>query len=97
LTALSIYTLHRIARDLLHLAIKSGKDFRQRNYFDSALDPIKSFDLKARTSPLSALGGMKGVSKAYDLVSEVVGQEKYLPSLEKQLGAFSAKPDAKNV
>jgi DGQHR domain-containing protein len=77
LTALSIYTLHRIARDLLHSAFRKGMDPRQPEFFNSTLNPIKSFDWRAKTSPLSALGGMKGVSKAYDLLSEVIGQEKW--------------------
>ena len=96
-TALSIYTLHRIARDLLNSAIRFRKDFRHQEFFDSALGPINSFDWNAKTSPLSALGGMKGVSKAYDLVSEVIGQKKYVASLEKPLRAFSAKPNTKNA
>jgi DGQHR domain-containing protein len=91
-TALSIYTLHRIARDLLHLAFRKGVDFKQKEFFVVELNPIKSFDWKAKTSPFSALGGMKGVSKAYDLLSEVIGQEKYPYARqisEKQLGTYN--------
>lgn len=89
LTALSVYTLHRIAKDLLHSALKIGADFKQIKSFCSALSPIKSFDWKAKTSPLSALGGMKGVSKAYDLLSEIVGQEKYSTISEKSLRTYN--------
>lgn len=89
LTALAIYAVHRIARDLLHAATKQKIDFRQPSFLKEKLSPIKSFDWKTKTSPLSALGGMKGVGKAYDLLSEILGQERYSPSLEKSLGNYS--------
>jgi DGQHR domain-containing protein len=78
LSALGIYTVHRIARDLFHSAIKEGVDFKQPEFIREKLSPIKSFDWKAKTSPLSAMGGMKGVGKAYDLLSEIIGQEKII-------------------
>ena len=89
LTALGIYTVHRLARDVLNSAIKEGIDFRQSGFFKEKLNLIKAFNWTAKNSPLSALGGMKGVSKAYDLLSEVVGQEKYPFSSEKPLGTYS--------
>jgi DGQHR domain-containing protein len=89
LSALGIYVVHRLARDLLHLAIKEGIDCKEKEYFTRRLNPIKSFDWRAKTSPLSALGGMNGVSKAYDLLSEVVGQEKNSTILEKPLRTYS--------
>jgi len=88
LTALGIYALHRIARDLLHIALKKKVDYRQADFFEKVLRPIKSFEWTAKESPLSALGGMKGVSKAYDLLSEVIGQEKYSTIVERSLGNF---------
>ena len=91
LSALGIYVIHRIARDFLHSAIKDGIDYKQKEYFKKKLDPIKSFDWRAKTSPLAALGGMKGVSKAYDLLSEVIGQEKYSTTSEKPLGVYLEK------
>jgi DGQHR domain-containing protein len=91
LTALAIYAIHRIARDLLYVAIREKGDFRQANFLKEKLSPIKSFDWKAKTSPLSALGGMKGVGKAYDLLSEIIGQEKFSQILEKPLGTYSEK------
>lgn len=97
LTSLSVYSLHRIARDLLHLVTKNGHLSYQREFFKEILEPLKSFDWKAKTSPLSALGGMKGVSKGYELLSELIGQEKYANNpcsklvekitMEKKLGA----------
>jgi len=89
LTALGIYTVHRLARDVLHSAIKEGINFRQSGFFKEKLNPIRSFDWTAKNSPLSALGGMKGVSKAYDLLSEVMGQEKYPSRPEKPLETYS--------
>ena len=79
LTALGIFTVHRLARDLLHSAIKEGIDFRRAELLKEKLSPIKSFDWNAKTSPLSALGGMKGVSKAYELIEAYFDQGKNLP------------------
>jgi hypothetical protein len=39
-------------------------------FYRQMLTPLRSFDWKASSSPLSALGGMKGVSKAYELLSQ---------------------------
>ena len=91
LTALGIYTVHRLARDLLHAAIKERRDFKQSEFLKEKLSPVKSFDWKTKTSPLSALGGMKGVGRAYDLLSDVVGQEKYSLTAEKPLGLTQMK------
>lgn len=92
LTSLGVFTLHRIARDLLHFAIKKGINFNKSESFKEILEPLRSFDWRANSSPLSALGGMKGVSKAYDLLSEVLGQEKYWVNSEKHVeGFFSSK------
>lgn len=86
LTSLAVYTMHRIARDLLHSAMRKGISLNQPEFFKQSLNPLESFDWKANSSPLSALGGMKGVSKAYELLSEKVKQEKY--SVEKSLGTY---------
>jgi len=76
LTALSIHTLHRIARDLLHSTLKSNIPNRTE-FLKESLAPLKSFDWRTESSPLSALGGMKGVSKAYELLSEILKQDTY--------------------
>ena len=89
MTALAIYTLHRIAGDLLHSAIKKGIEFKQPDFFTKTLAPIKSFDWNVETSPLSALGGMKGVGRAYDLLSEVIGQEKDAKNAEQSLRRYT--------
>lgn len=89
LTALGIYTVHRLARDLLHSVTRENADFKRSEFLKEKLSSIKSFNWNAETSPLSALGGMKGVSKAYDLLSETVGLEKYLPIVDQPLGSFT--------
>lgn len=69
LTAIGIYSVNRLAKDILHSAIKEGIDFRQDKLLKEKLGPLKSFDWEAK---LSALGGMKGVSRAYELLSMVL-------------------------
>lgn len=76
LTSLGVHTVHRLARDILHSGIKKGVDFTRVDFLQEKLSPLKLFDWEAKTSPLSALGGMKGVSKAYSLLCEFLGQEK---------------------
>jgi DGQHR domain-containing protein len=89
LSALGIYTVHKIARDLLHSAIKDGADYKRKEFFEKKMYQICKFDWNANTSPLVALGGMKGVSKAYDLLSEIIGQERYSANLTKTLENFT--------
>jgi DGQHR domain-containing protein len=91
LTSLGIHSVHRIARDILHSAIQEAIDFRREELLKEKLMPIKSFDWNAATSRLSALGGMKGVSKAYELLSAVLGQENGVPIAEQSLGNYIAK------
>ena len=84
-TSLSIHTLHKIARDLLQDQIKKGTQLDDSKLFTTSLSSLRSFDWKAKSSSLSALGGMKGVSKAYDVLSEIIGQAKYSSSQEKKI------------
>ena len=63
----------------MHLVLKENVGFKSADLLKKRLRPIGSFDWNARTSPLSALGGMKGVSKAYDLLSAKVGMERSSP------------------
>lgn len=75
LTSLGMHSVHRLAKEILHSTITEGTDFRSVEVLREKLNPIKSFNWSAKTSPLSALGGMKGVSKAYELLSSALGQE----------------------
>lgn len=68
LKALGVYSIHWLARDIFQLTVKQGFDFKQAEILKEKLTPIKSFDWDVKTSPLSALGGMKGASKAHDLL-----------------------------
>lgn len=88
LTSLSIHTLHRIARDLLYSLTQKGMDTDNPQYYENLLLPLKTFNWKScPDGPLSALGGMKGVGKAYDLLSDKLGQEKYKEPNAKTLAA----------
>ncbi len=88
-TSLSIHTLHRISRDILHMKLKNGIELDLQESLVATLSPLKLFDWKANSSPLSALGGMKGVSKAYEVLSEIIGQEKTPTIQGKLLGNFA--------
>ena len=66
------------------------------------LEPLKSFDWTTKTSPLSSLGGMKGVNEAHRILSETLGnkdQEKSSSrpiqnSKERQLEDFLLNPES---
>jgi DGQHR domain-containing protein len=68
LKALGVYSIHWLAKDILEWCHKRDLDIRQIEVLKRMLAPIKSFDWGVTTSPLSALGGMKGASKAHDLL-----------------------------
>lgn len=89
LTSLGIHSVHRIAKDILHSAMQEGLDFRRPELLKNKMEPIKLFDWDASSSQLAALGGMKGVSKAYELLSEAMGQGKCTSNTEKLLGTYS--------
>lgn len=72
LTSLSLHTLHRLAKDLLHIALQQRVSLGEIMFYKQMLTPLRSFDWTAKSSPLSALGGMKGVSKAYELLSQQI-------------------------
>jgi DGQHR domain-containing protein len=89
LTAIGIYAINRLAKDLLHLIIKERLDFKSIDIIRKKLEPIQSFEWEAKASDLSLLGGMKGVGKAYDLLSSALGLEKDAPTYEQSLGKYT--------
>ncbi|MBT0159054.1 DGQHR domain-containing protein [Candidatus Bathyarchaeota archaeon A05DMB-2] len=75
LKALGVYSLHWFAKDIFQLCLKQGLDFRREEILTDMLLPLRSFDWNSKTSPLSALGGMKGASKAHDLLLDTFDQK----------------------
>lgn len=73
--ALGVYSLHWLAKDVFQTCLKQGYDFRDERVLKPLLMPLKSFDWSTKTSPLSALGGMKGASKAHNLLLETFNQK----------------------
>jgi DGQHR domain-containing protein len=76
LTALGIYAVNKLARDALNSAIREGLDYKSPEILKKKMAPMKSFEWESKASKLSALGGMKGVSKAYELLSAELCLEK---------------------
>jgi len=75
LKALGVYSLHWLAKDIFQACLKQGNDFRKAETLRLMLISLKSFDWHTKTSPLSALGGMKGASKAHDLLLIALNQK----------------------
>jgi DGQHR domain-containing protein len=76
LKALGVYSLHWLARDIFQECLRQNCDYGKLENLKPKLMGLSSFDWHIRTSPLSALGGMKGASKAHDLLLAVLNQEK---------------------
>jgi DGQHR domain-containing protein len=75
LKALGMTSLNWVARDILQICLKASYEFKQVDTLERLLAPIKSLDWSTKTSPLSGLGGMKGVSRAYDLLIRTLFQK----------------------
>ena len=81
LKALGIYTLNWIAFDILKDLQQKGLDiFKQETIFE-ILKPLESFDWSIQTSPLSKLGGMKGVNEAHRILFEIMGNSEQKKSI----------------
>lgn len=75
LKALGVYTINWIALDVLKgLKFNMLDIFCKENIFN-ILKPLKSFDWSVQTSPLSQLGGMKGVNEAHRILTEKLDDE----------------------
>jgi len=66
--ALGVYSLHWLAKDIFQECLKQNCDYGKPENLKSRLAALSSFDWHIKTSPLSALGGMKGATKAHDLL-----------------------------
>ena len=75
LKALGVYSLNWIAKDVFQICLKQAYDSGDLETLKSLLRPLKSFDWSTQTSPLSNLGGMKGASKAYDMLLARLNQK----------------------
>jgi DGQHR domain-containing protein len=86
LKALGVYSIHSLAKDVFHACRVQSLDFREAKVLRSILMPLKSFDWSTKTSPLSALGGMKGASRAHEILLETFNHNT-LAAGEKQINA----------
>ncbi len=80
LKALGLYTLNWIAFDILKEFQQKGLDIFEQEAMYKILKPLESFDWSIQTSPLSKLGGMKGVKEAHRIILETLG-DKYQEKL----------------
>jgi len=68
LKALGVYSLHWLAQDILQMCLREDRDLRKPETLKTMLTPLKSFDWFTKTSSLSGLGGLKGASKAHEML-----------------------------
>jgi DGQHR domain-containing protein len=75
LKALGVYSLHWLAKDVFQICHSQTLDFTDIEAIKSILIRLKSFDWNTKTSLFSALGGMKGASRAHELLLEALRQK----------------------
>ena len=75
LKAIGLYCLNWLAHDIFKACVESGKDFGDKNTLRKFVEPLRSFDWRTQTSPLSTLGGMKGVREAHTLLLRTLNFE----------------------
>ena len=75
LKALGVYSLNWVGKDLFHMCLKRDRDFTDKALLKTLLSPLNSFDWNVQTSPLSSFGGVKGASRAHDLLLKIINQQ----------------------
>jgi len=78
LKALGLYSLNWLAKDVFNIYLERGYDFGDIETLKKLLKSLKSFDWSTQTSPLSSLGGMKGVDKAHDMLLGIFNKKSSL-------------------
>jgi len=72
LKALGLHSLHWVAHDIVKKCKENGLHYDDEATLEKMLSPLKLFDWTTQTSPLSKLGGMKGVSEAHRILLEAL-------------------------
>ena len=72
LKAIGVYSLNWLANDIFRRCVENGLDYSDESTLEKLLEPLKTFDWGTQTSPLSTLGGMKGVREAHRLLLETL-------------------------
>lgn len=72
LKALGVYSLNWLALSILEKCAEQKLDYCDETILNKILNPLRLFDWKVQTSPLSTLGGMKGVQEAHRILRECV-------------------------
>ena len=88
LKALGVYSLNWIGKDLLHICLKRDCDFTDEAILKTLLSPLESFDWNVQTSPLSSFGGVKGASRAHDLLLEIINRQTKIKDEAQTLQGF---------
>jgi DGQHR domain-containing protein len=68
LKAIGVYCLNQLAHDIFKICVEHGYPYSDESTLKKLIAPLKSFDWRIKTSPLSALSGMKGVRKGHELL-----------------------------
>lgn len=75
LKALGVYSINWVGKDLFHICLKRDLDFTDEAILEKLLKPLQPFDWNVQTSPLSSFGGIKGASRAHDLLLNLINRQ----------------------
>jgi len=84
LKAIGVYCLNWLASDIFTICYRNGYSLDDEKILEDLLKPLRLIDWKNQTSPLSALGGMKGARKGYDILRKTLQIDTRLSSLSIQ-------------
>jgi len=71
--AIGMYCLNWLALDVFRACLKEGWCYDDERALRRLVQPIGTFDWKRQTSPLSALGGLKGARQGYEKLKLCLG------------------------
>ena len=72
LKAIGVYCLNWLADNLFGICLQHDYNYCDEEALGKLIEPLRYFDWKNETSPFSALGGMKGARKGYDILLETL-------------------------
>lgn len=70
LKAIGIYCLNWLALDIFKKCLELGVHYDDEQTLSKLVEPINAFDWQRQTSPLSALGGLKGARHGYETLRQ---------------------------
>jgi len=72
LKAIGVYCLNWLLCDVFKICIDRGYCYDNEEILKKIIEPLRSFDWRNQTSPLSTVGGMKGVRQGHQILLNIL-------------------------